>query len=325
MVNHESMELIKARLILAQQLLEESDKLEGFAGYNYDSEKWWLHPRHERESLVIYLLLTCFDLLGQNKEFKSFDEWLASSKCASEREAALADFSSIGEDYVASAKALHSAYNKLYGVKHAFTRGILTLEPDIKEKFLKSVEVSFSPDYGMYGPETITSSFEIEDKELELELKLSRIYKTRNKFTHKLDQYHRASTAVPTRSIYPSDARSLVDGSAWGATIEGGELYYYSGHYEIEKLPSGGARQYSFNNWPFVLFQTVYSSIGIPFDITDIKLNFYVRIWGEHQVRQFHGIPHKLLKPLRDAVRAGDEFGLAFEAAFRDSTRIQEN
>ncbi len=315
MVSDETVELIKARLILAQKLLEESDRLEGFAGYNHHSDKWWLHPRHERESLVIYLLLTCFDLLGQNKEYKSFDDWLTSSKCASERKAALADFSSIEGDYVAAAKALHSAYNKLYGVKHSFTNGILTLASDTKEKFLKSVEVSFSPEYGMYGPETITPSFEIEDKELELQLKLNRIYKTRNKFTHNLEQYHRASTPRPTRAIYPTNSVASVDGSAWGACIEGGELYYYSGHYETEELkPVGHVRQYSFLSWPFILFETLYSSIGISFDKADINLKFYVVIRNDNnQYRQLHGIPHKLLKPLRDYVRSVDDLGRGFE------------
>ena len=49
----ETNEFVFARLRLAQQLIEESDHLEGRNGYDFGSEQWWFHPRHEREALVV--------------------------------------------------------------------------------------------------------------------------------------------------------------------------------------------------------------------------------------------------------------------------------
>jgi hypothetical protein len=65
MISDVTIETIFSGLRLAQQLLEESDGLTGRNGYDLNGKKWWFHPRHEREALVVYLLLTCFDKLGQ--------------------------------------------------------------------------------------------------------------------------------------------------------------------------------------------------------------------------------------------------------------------
>ena len=79
---------VLSRLRLAQALLEESDKLPGREGYDWQSRSRVYHPRHEREALVIYLLLTCFDLLGQERKFLDFDGWLR-KKTNEERERAI--------------------------------------------------------------------------------------------------------------------------------------------------------------------------------------------------------------------------------------------
>jgi hypothetical protein len=41
-------------------------------------EKGWTHPWKYFDALRNYLLLTCFDLLGQPSEFKDFQSWLQS-------------------------------------------------------------------------------------------------------------------------------------------------------------------------------------------------------------------------------------------------------
>lgn len=297
MIDDATIDLIHARLLLAQKLLEESDRLGGFSGYNHGNDKWWLHPRHERESVVIYLLLTCFDLLGQDGGFVTFENWLdaKSKKYVDEKNQVLKDASLAPTDYVGAAKILHSHYLKLYGVKGSFNQGILGLEPQIRDRFLKSVNVSFNPDYGKYGPNTSTPGYELEDKDLELKLKLKRIYGKRNKFTHKLDQYHRASNPMMGNFC-------VENGSSWPVFIDKGRLSYLSGHQEIEEVKTGGVYSYDFSDWPFVLFETLYAAIGVPFDRSDIDLKFHVQIHDDSSVTVLNGIDHKLLKPLAEAI-----------------------
>lgn len=82
----DKLNLIRARLVLCQRLLEESDTLPGSEGYTVDEANNTVHhPRHEREALVVYLLLTCFDLLGQSRPYMTFYEWLSSKKMKSLR------------------------------------------------------------------------------------------------------------------------------------------------------------------------------------------------------------------------------------------------
>ena len=76
MISVETKEIIFSRLRLAQQLLEESDHLAGIDGNDFHGKEYGFHPRHEREALVVYLLLTCFDKLGQKQNFTTFDNWL---------------------------------------------------------------------------------------------------------------------------------------------------------------------------------------------------------------------------------------------------------
>lgn len=327
MVSDDTVGLIKARLILAQKLLEESDRLKGYAGYNRDQDKWWLHPRHEREAVVVYLLLTCFDLLGQdhNGGFVTFEGWLNGKKpkYIQEKNLALKDIPLDAIDHVGVAKALHSHYQNLYGIKNNFFQGILNLEPDIKNRMLKSVRIIFSPDADKYGPDTSPPGYELDDKEHELRLKLKRIFGKRNNFTHNLEQYYAASFPVPTLPTFRIDDVNSVDGSSWGATITDGRLYYLSGHYEFESHSDGSRYQYDFSDWPFVLFEILYAAINIPFDRTDINLKFYVRIWGDGYVCTPHGIPHKLLKPLLNYVNSLDDLGVGLEDAINKWIQLQ--
>lgn len=288
----ETDEFVSARLRLAQELLEESDHLEGRDGYDFGSDKWWVHPRHERESLVVYLLLTCFDRLGQYQKYVSFTDWLKSNKAVyvSERNTVLTSLPSDSSP-VETARKLTEAYQDIYGVKNSFYQGILNLPEDAKEKLLKSVSLTFNPEYGMHGPNVSTPSFPLEDKKKELQLKLKYLYNKRNRFTHRLDQYH--SSSIPFTS-----EKVVQNGASWGASFRDSQLSYMGVHQEHEKLNSGGANVYTIRDWPFVLFETLYSAIGIQFDRTNINLTFQVMVWSKDMshVTTYNGVNHKYLK-----------------------------
>ncbi|MDO8454662.1 MAG: hypothetical protein Q7S59_08845 [Sulfurimonas sp.] len=289
----ETNEFVVARLRLAQQLLEESDQLKGMDGYSFESEKWWFHPRHEREALVAYLLLTCFDRLGQHGRYISFTDWLNSKKgiYISERTNALSSLpSDVGS--IEFASGLFEQYQDLYGVKNSFYQGIIGLPEDVKERFLKSVNLTFNPEYGMYGSNVSTPSVPLNDEKKELDLKLKYLYSKRNRFTHKLDQYHRSSSPMMSKFKFQN-------GSSWSAIIGDSKLINYGDlHQEHEKLTSGGAYVYSISDWPFILFETLYAAIDLPFDRTTINLKFQVQVFSDDHkfMTTYNNVDHKDLK-----------------------------
>lgn len=266
----ENIKFVLARLRLAQALLEESDALPGYEGYNFKNEnEWWLHPRHEREALVVYLLLTCFDRLGQERGFTTFKDWLKSknSDHEHERQEVLQTLSSTTPP-LEVATALADQYQALYGVRNAFYRGIENLSDELQKKLLSSITVVINPEFGKYGPDTSTPSFPLNDDVLERKLKLKYLYERRNRFTHRLEQYYAASTPFAWGPIG-------TDGVSWNAIIEDSLVkYMYPPNQGIEPF-SKGAYVYS-TRWPFDLFEVLHAAVGSEFHRTDIKLRFLV-------------------------------------------------
>jgi len=268
-IKEENIKFVLARLQLAQALLEESDALPGRAGYDFKSEKeWWRHSRHEREALVNYLLLTCFDRLGQERGFTTFQDWLKSkrSEHESERQQVLKTLK-VTISPLESASALADQYQALYGVRNAFYRGIESLPVELQDKLMSSITIGFDPIYGTLGPNTSTPSYPLNDDVLERRLKLKYLYEKRNRFTHRLEQHYVAST--PLASHDNNDP-------SWKAMIEDSRLLYFSGDQEVVRLSNGGAHVYS-TTWPFILFETLHAAVKSKFHRTDIKLRFEVQ------------------------------------------------
>ncbi|CAM3580913.1 hypothetical protein [Halomonas lysinitropha] len=292
MISEATKEVIFSRLRLAQQLLEESDGLAGRAGYNFNGSKWWYHPRHEREALVIYLLLTCFDKLGQKQSFTTFASWLKSQKFVhvTGKDKVVSSIPE-GLSVVESSMRLLEGYQDVYGVRNAFYEGVAGLPENAKSHLLGSIRLSFNAEFGMHGPYVSTLPKPLEDSKLEQDLKLKYLYGKRNGFTHKLDQYHTCS--VPMMS-----EMRFKNGSSWAAMIENREISYMGSHQEHEKLPAGGAYVYTINSWPFVLFETLYDTLGIEFDRTSINLIFQVMFFSDDKrtVTTYDNVPHKNLK-----------------------------
>jgi hypothetical protein len=82
---------------------------------------------HHR-ALVIYLLLTCFDRLGQPAEWLHFGAWLQSGKHAGERAAIEAQISE-NSNPTDVAALMYTAYQQRYGVKQAFFRFVNEVLP----------------------------------------------------------------------------------------------------------------------------------------------------------------------------------------------------
>ena len=285
----EKHELILSRLRLAQALLEESDYLKGKDAYDFENDKRLQHPRHEREALVIYLLLTCFDYLGQEGRFITLSEWLKSKKQhhKKEKEQIINNLSCTSESLDITV-ALVDEYYKIYGVKNAFYYGINSLSNKLNESLLTSLTVRHRTDV---RPNVSTRADSIEDKEKEKALKLKYLFQLRNRFTHQLMQHH--ITSVPIMSEHVR-----AGGASWNVLIRDGKLTYMGQNTEQIMLKDGTAHIYMTCNWPFVLFEVLYGAIGVVFDRTSIKLTFQVMLMrkGRTEVRTFDGISHDQLK-----------------------------
>lgn len=277
-------QFIHRRLQLAQSILEESDLLEGYSGYPDDEERWWLHPRHEREALVVYLLLTCFDKLGQPKRFLKLSEWLDSNKdrYKSERDEVLKTLPN-SSTHIEAARALAEKHDSIYGVKNSFFRGIEKLSEENKHTLLSSIDVVFEPEYDAEDTKTIRTSQPLSYYGLEYEEyreKLDFLYRKRNRFTHNLKQCDCLSSPLAS-GMHPDNKAS------WVVQIIDNKLSYASGHHEVEvnHRKRGGAYIYSTHQWPFILFHVLYKAIDIPFEITSIRLRFQARFYSSDPSR----------------------------------------
>lgn len=165
---HKTSEWERNPLSVIFTVLERLDLLEKVNGVRNA-----LTPMHHEE-LASYLMLTCFDRLGQPVEWVDFGTWLTSSQKKGERDAAV---SAITEsDTLAATAALHSAYNKIYGVKNSFFQFVLQMISDkARLELFNSIEI-----IKVKNPPQIGELPAPTDQE-----KLKYLFKRRNDYTHR--------------------------------------------------------------------------------------------------------------------------------------------
>ena len=314
----ENIKFVLARLRLAQDLLEESDSLPGRDGYDLENPKtnpdWWRHMRHEREALVIYLLLTCFDKLGQDRGFMTFQNWLQSKKHehANQRNQVI-KLIKPNSSPIDQALALANEHQQLFGVKNSFFRGIEKLSPDSRKKLLDSVEVRFSPNYVNTAPDTSPPSHPLSDQDLERRLKLQFIYDKRNQFTHKLEQHYQGSSPLIADN---------KDSPSWQAMVTNSELKYLNGNQDVV-VKQNDAYIYS-TYWPFILFEILHDAVGSKFHRTDIDVRFEVMFLHDD-------FPSRFIRPkvrhrdLKNAGKLASELWAAHRSAQLPSNTQSKN
>ncbi|SMD13248.1 hypothetical protein [Sporomusa malonica] len=140
-------------------------------GSRLNNEEVAKRLNHQQEALYTYLLLTCFDLLGQPTEWKTYEAWLSSSNTEAERQRALNAF--VGDNILENSKQLYLEYQKIYGVKNAFFRFLRTVLPrNIRYKLLDSLRIIY------YKEGQKVSLGKVVDKE-------NYLFAMRNNYTHK--------------------------------------------------------------------------------------------------------------------------------------------
>jgi hypothetical protein len=271
---------IHRRLVLAKDILEDSDKLPGKGGTTVDGSAYLKHPRHDREALVIYLLLTCFDLLGQPAERKTFAEWLESRKAEhmGQRDRAISNL--IGsESFVEVSLLLAKAYDLHFGVKNSFYKGVLGLPQPSKHRLLSSIHFFEDKNWKLRSANTSEGAVPLEKSAEDMEkLRLNYLYQKRNRFTHSLEQQDYLS--APNQSLlglglFDEHRQIAMDvGASWIASLTSEGISY---HCQFnDKIRGKNSLLVKVRDWPFALFEALHEAIGVPFERTSIDLKFQV-------------------------------------------------
>ena len=199
-------------------------------------EGGWTHPWFYFDSLRNYLLLTCFDLLGQPSSYRDFQSWLIAKDAESERAAVVAKVPA-NATALEAAGIIHREYNQIYGTTVSFYRFINAVIPsERRESLLYSLRIR------RIDP---VANLELEVIE-DADQKMKWLFTVRNSFTHKA-----INTGSPGGGVFKN----------CGAPIEiEGRLR--QGWMPIQWQEKGGTRfEYSVRNWPAVLQDTVLSGL----------------------------------------------------------------
>lgn len=163
-----------------------------------DSDDLGRALNNHQEPLVTYLMLTCFDRLGQPADWLDFGAWLKAGEKLSEREAVLQSAPAV--DPWTFVERAHRTYSDLYGVSAAFFRFIReVLPPQARSEMLGCIHITRFKLPPTLSPLNVTD----EDKEKWL-------LRLRNDYTHN-GRFIR-NIPIHARDNAPS-ARSVADGA----------------------------------------------------------------------------------------------------------------
>lgn len=230
--------LVQERLSLAKRILEQGEQLRD-PSLIQDKNDGWTHLYIHHEALVNYLLLTCFDILGQSNEWLPFNSWLQADRTKCEREEAAALISHSATP-VEIAQEMYAAYQSNYGVKTSFYRFIdEVLDEKARERLLFSVKI----EQKLKNGDLIVIKDPLRKKAF--------LYESRNLFTHYL-----LPTGSPARGVW---TENLI--------IKDGKLLWGYSHVRTKNNNS-----YSVRKWPFELFEIISNTIEQPIEIYDFNV-----------------------------------------------------
>ena len=130
---------------------------------------------HHQRPLMVYLLLTCFDRLGQPADWVDFGGWLVSKDHEDERQIVLVDAPKV-DNPIQLTIHLHKSYLDKYGTASAFFRFMRELLPDkTRRELLNSIIVVRNQ-----NPPGLGRLPDLDDDQ-----KLRMLYTIRNDYTHR--------------------------------------------------------------------------------------------------------------------------------------------
>lgn len=203
------------------------------------NQTWsWSHPWLYFDALRNYLLLTCFDYLGQSAEFLEFHKWFSPKTTCKQRDETLRKLQK-NPSALKIVKELYKTYNKIYGVQNSFNRFILeVLHEQARNELYKSIRIR-------YIDAQQACEREIAEQE---SVKLEALYRLRNVYTHSLVNIGTASGGLIQNFGKPI----IVDGKPMQGYVP---IYHY---YKSENIRV----EYGVRNWPDVLTNILQNVIA---------------------------------------------------------------
>ena len=240
-LNPERIQIVKERIALVNKLTSVRESFRGnqlIEGGGKDNS--WTHPYKHYAALRNYLLLTCFDILGQTEDYIDFFSWLQSKKLKEERENIIKKCE--GTDIVLNMINVHKEYNSIYGISKSFHRFIYQiLSDENRNKLFDSIDIK---------RRSVSDSKPIEINVSE-KMKSDFLFLIRNSFTHK-----GKALASPTGGVYyPFDGEEkpffdpVLKKEMWG---------YFWNYSEVkEKYRT----DYFARKWPSLLVEIIEDTI----------------------------------------------------------------
>lgn len=211
----------------------------------------WTHPWEYFDSLRTYLLLTCFDLLGQPSEWLDFNSWLNSRKHREEVNSAISLNSGVS-DPLKMIKAVNLFYIKHFGVKNSFYRFINEVLPvKAREALLYSIQITYARQFVTYdekggelgrGAEGLK---EITDDGSKIKF----LFWMRNAYTHEA-----TIIGSPSLGVWPKEMFSIVKD---GVTLYGWQQLIVKHTNKKDHFYSYGVRK-----WPDMLIEAVEAGLS---------------------------------------------------------------
>jgi hypothetical protein len=201
-----------------------------------DTPEGWDHPWRYFDSLRNYLLLTCFDLLGQTSCFMDFQAWLCATSAETERLAALAKVSESNPP-IEVASIIHREYLAFHGTKVSFFRFIDEIIPaPARAALLYSIRIR------RIDPK-LNKEIEVVESD---SAKKKFLFTVRNMYTHKA-----VNTGSAGGGVWPGFGGPIViDGVARQGWIP--IHWEHKANLRIE---------YSVRDWPNVLRETIIAGL----------------------------------------------------------------
>ncbi|MBK9504746.1 MAG: hypothetical protein IPO03_05210 [Bacteroidetes bacterium] len=179
------------------------------------------------EPVIIYHLLTCFDIIGSAPDWLTFDSWLRAVNKQEERRHGESLIQ--GVSFIEDVKLIHQHYLSIYGVRNSFYRFIdEILNEELRSKLLQSIRIE---------------KFIINDGYRSVlesdESKKTFLFGLRNSYTH-------SGQILPIGTpewLLPASYKGLMSR-------------------RLQKISQTLIIEYSVQNWPQVLMTTVKSGLA---------------------------------------------------------------
>lgn len=244
----EIIDIINDRLILVNHLNKVENHFKG-RFYKRQSNPYEVeYPLYRNYyGLKVYLLLTCFDILGQPEEWLDFSSWLNCKKPNIIKERDFIFNNTKLENQVQYINEIQKQYNKRYGVKnsfYSFVNEVLSNENRLKLfDSISNMEIVSELKVYEDGSHSPPSGKGIE---INNELKLKFLFQLRNSFTHKGIVY-----GTDIGAVFDLNSHEVIDDKE----------FYFSYQIHKEKL-KGKEITWSVKRWPYVLSEMIEETMN---------------------------------------------------------------